>query len=652
MLKLHYFSIRNTCLATCLMLMCLPALATEAPKSICGGIYDTCRLIDPESGDPVSDLDFDLVRKFHEDRAVVRIGGRFGYVDKSGVVVIASEYDLAGPFYQGLAEVFIDGKAGVIDRSGRSVVNPYLYRAIPFTSEVLLVSTRPEDAGILPLGLHLSPVHHSRYESRDLDGMHSTIKLEMQGRFRLLHIRDGWINEQGFFSKLFNRAPLGHQVNILETDGIGLIAAREKGADKDAPWGLLDATGTWRVKPIYNEIGQFTNGLAIVQTSPESLYGAIDHKGQEVIPTKYFRLSHTRDGNFIAQDPGGLTRLEVRRSNRNARKEGKVWIDPRQTLILDRAGRPVGDHDLEDAQPIMRLKYGGPAIARVQLDGVWHGLTPKGTLVGDPLIETQGRTAFTCSSGVIGKLSAGQITLFGPNGLPLTDRRFKSGLYGIIKIKNYCPSSLIDAETGAVSVLRPNGQLVLLPPEYDKVKVLDTHGLAVRRDNKWGLLSRDGVEIVPPQYSQLSQVLDGVYLGKTNDRVEWIYADGTLVVDKSRLLVQRHLTDCAQGGHLDQRDGKWGIKDAQGVWRIKPEYEAITCFAQGFAWAPDLKDRTWCPITPDGQWHKKLCRETFQPAPLTIVSKDNLNPYNFDGVLHNIRSKSEYAIGLREDYPR
>ena len=54
----------------------------------------------------------------------VREDGKFGYIDKTGKLVIPPMYDEAYDFNEGLAKVEIGGKAGFIDTTGKVVIPP------------------------------------------------------------------------------------------------------------------------------------------------------------------------------------------------------------------------------------------------------------------------------------------------------------------------------------------------------------------------------------------------------------------------------------------------------------------------------------------------------------------------------------------------
>ena len=54
--------------------------------------------------------------------AKVNIADKFGFIDKTGKLVIPAQFDDAEPFSKGLAVVKIKGKYGFIDKAGKLVI--------------------------------------------------------------------------------------------------------------------------------------------------------------------------------------------------------------------------------------------------------------------------------------------------------------------------------------------------------------------------------------------------------------------------------------------------------------------------------------------------------------------------------------------------
>ena len=50
--------------------------------------------------------------------------GKWGYIDRTGNVIIAPQFQQASEFSEGVAAVNIDGKWGYIDQKGQIVIEP------------------------------------------------------------------------------------------------------------------------------------------------------------------------------------------------------------------------------------------------------------------------------------------------------------------------------------------------------------------------------------------------------------------------------------------------------------------------------------------------------------------------------------------------
>ena len=53
----------------------------------------------------------------------VRQNGKYGFIDKTGKIVIKPQFDKAYPFHDGLALVIINNKHGFIDKKGKLVIS-------------------------------------------------------------------------------------------------------------------------------------------------------------------------------------------------------------------------------------------------------------------------------------------------------------------------------------------------------------------------------------------------------------------------------------------------------------------------------------------------------------------------------------------------
>ncbi len=79
---------------------------------------------------------FEMARDFSEGLAVVRKGGKYGYIDASGECVINFKYESAYSFSEGLALAKMGGKYGYINKDGKCVI-PFRFKAATAFSEGL-----------------------------------------------------------------------------------------------------------------------------------------------------------------------------------------------------------------------------------------------------------------------------------------------------------------------------------------------------------------------------------------------------------------------------------------------------------------------------------------------------------------------------------
>lgn len=90
-----------------------------------------------KDGTKISDKTYEQVSDFQNDMAIVKAGGKYGYLSLDGKE-IAPVYQEARYFEDGLAPVRIKGRWGVIDRDGKEVVAPHYKDAGPSYSDGLL----------------------------------------------------------------------------------------------------------------------------------------------------------------------------------------------------------------------------------------------------------------------------------------------------------------------------------------------------------------------------------------------------------------------------------------------------------------------------------------------------------------------------------
>jgi hypothetical protein len=92
-------------------------------------------------------MHFDFGRNFSEGLAPVQIGELWGFIDKSGSVVISAKFQDAEPYSSGLARVQEHSLYGYADKSGVIVVPAQYKYAESFSDGFAWLATVLTDSG-------------------------------------------------------------------------------------------------------------------------------------------------------------------------------------------------------------------------------------------------------------------------------------------------------------------------------------------------------------------------------------------------------------------------------------------------------------------------------------------------------------------------
>ncbi|MGH8761543.1 MAG: WG repeat-containing protein, partial [Burkholderiales bacterium] len=79
---------------------------------------------------------------FYEGLAPVAVKDKWGYIDKTGYLVIDMQFDRANRFSEGLAQVEFRGRHGFVDRTGKFAIEPKYFGAGMFSEGMAPVAVR------------------------------------------------------------------------------------------------------------------------------------------------------------------------------------------------------------------------------------------------------------------------------------------------------------------------------------------------------------------------------------------------------------------------------------------------------------------------------------------------------------------------------
>jgi hypothetical protein len=168
---------------------------------------------------------------------LVQLNGKWGYIDKSGKIVIAPQYDYAFDFRGDLTAVKMNGKWGFIDKTGKMVIAPQFDKTGGFTKKGFALVKMNDKWGFID----------------------KTGKIVIEPRFELF--ADG--DETTFY------------------DGVAKVKVEGK-------WGLIDETGQWVARPVFRYISHYWPKQKIVKS--DGYYYDVEGKKLE------HYVNHMEDG--------------------------------------------------------------------------------------------------------------------------------------------------------------------------------------------------------------------------------------------------------------------------------------------------------------------------------------------------------------------
>jgi hypothetical protein len=236
--------------------------------------------------------------KFSDGLARVNLDGNYGYINKTGQVVIPfGIYDYAFPFSDGLAKVKKNGKFGFINKTGKVVI-PFIYNnnndnSISEFSDGLAEVRKNGNSGYInKTGKVVIPLIYDEI-SKFSDGL---AKVKKNGKY-------GFINKTG-------KVVISIVYDFIDSfsDGIARIYLNGK-------IGLIDKSGKEVAPIIYNEIlineyfNKIVNG---VRVNLNGKIGILDKSGKIILPIIYDRVelqykeweSHTHAEIFLNNKKG------------------------------------------------------------------------------------------------------------------------------------------------------------------------------------------------------------------------------------------------------------------------------------------------------------------------------------------------------------
>ncbi len=233
-----------------------------------------------------------------------RHGDQWGYLDKSGIVVVNAIYQSADELFHNRGRVQKDGKYGFIDESGQLVIdcvydvagsfNKYRYASVVKDGQEYCIDPEEHKTACVK-GCRLitrtitSPLHFDIYKKNGKIGLYRKVLdqnepesglaipptwdklIENDHGYAAVKIGKQWaiIDNSGEYS-----TPFLYDTIIINTDGFFLV-------NQNGKYGLLNKSGDILIQPKYHKLTFFSPNHLAKAWLDEKFWFYIDEQGRE-----------------------------------------------------------------------------------------------------------------------------------------------------------------------------------------------------------------------------------------------------------------------------------------------------------------------------------------------------------------------------------
>jgi hypothetical protein len=235
------------------------------------------------TGQVVVEFQFDYAWEFSEGIGRISSKAKKGFIDKFGRIIVKPEFDNAQDFSEGFAAVQKAKNWGYVDKTGRMVIEmeyfnyehqneEWAVEELPSFSDGIVVVLSSNGTDFIDTRAKVVTHLKDQIFTRFSEGLG---RIEIDGKF-------GWMDKKG-------QITIVPKFDYAENFSEGLAAVRfgnlsweGKAGDK---WGYIDKTGKIVIEPKYDSASSFSEGLASVKKDEKA--GWIDRTGKEVIKLEF-----------------------------------------------------------------------------------------------------------------------------------------------------------------------------------------------------------------------------------------------------------------------------------------------------------------------------------------------------------------------------
>jgi hypothetical protein len=222
---------------------------------------------------------------------LINVDGKYGYINKSGKIIVKPQYDEAAEFSEGLAEV-----SNCSEKPNKNGYYIYQYRYINKQGKEVIY-----------------PDFH--YETKTKGNIYIDSKFSNGLAKFPISNKWGYIDKSGKFA-------IKPQFDYAEdfSDSIAAVQIKDK-------WGYINKKGDFVIKPEFDYAQNFIEGIGIVGFYNKDGNGAVNNKGKFVIPLGNDQL--------VAISEGIMTVFKAKKLKTGETDYSCVYTDKKLNVILD-----------------------------------------------------------------------------------------------------------------------------------------------------------------------------------------------------------------------------------------------------------------------------------------------------------------------------
>jgi hypothetical protein len=315
--------------------------------------------------------------------------------------------------------------------------------------------------------------------------------------------------------------------------------------DQNGKWGFIDAKGRIVIRPTFEQVSYFSEGLAAVKMNGQ--YGFIDKTGKMVITPRFRYAFDFSEG--LAWVEGGPTGFIDKTGKIVLSAPGSTYCrEFRDGLALTKPLLPRFDED-EPPTPTRR-KY-EPKVGFIDKTGNYA-------------VKPQFNAAWDFAEGLAAVKIDEKWGFVDEKGQFVIQPQYDSASY-------FSEELAAVEKDGKTFFINKTGKRAIATDYEDALGFRE--GLAAQIGGAWGFINKTGAIIIEPHFGEVSPFFNGIASIKSNHKYGYIDKSGKVIVEPKYAYGHFFLGELAGVAFEEQSDGSgtsYINREGQVVWKLKP----------------------------------------------------------------------------------